>query len=124
MSDFILKLKKITRSALNKTTEDEVKLVFESYVDDWLAEMKERATKGYNHFCIWKFNSEESVFFLDDDSYDIGKEEPEGVVTQTYTSGQFFNSKAFKDWILDLFTDCKLHCDSVDCENYSLRLSW
>ena len=125
MSDFITKLKKLTRSALNKTTEHDVKLIFDStYVSDWKLEMEDRAKDGYNHFCVWKFHASEYVFFMDDDQYDIGKNDPEAVINRSYTAGQFFNSKAFKEWILDLFPDCKLYYDSVDYENYSIRLSW
>ena len=131
MSDITLKLKKLTRSALSKTTEDDVKLIFESCIDDWRVAMKERAMDGYNHFCIWKFNADEKVFILDNDNYDISKDdpedkqlEPENRVIRTYSVGQFFNSKAFKEWILDSFPDYKLHYDSVDCENYCIRLSW
>lgn len=124
MSDFILKLKKKTRSAINKATRDDVELIFESYVQDWRDEMEERALDGFNHFYVWKFNVSDLVYFLEHESYDIGKIEPEEKVDRSYTSGQFFNSKAFKEWILDLFPDCKLHYDSPDCENYSIRLSW
>ena len=123
MSDFILKLKKNTRAAISKTTRDDVELIFESYIQDWRDEMEERASDGFNHFYIWKFNVGEFVYVLED-GYDIGKSSPEEEVNRSYTCGQFFNSKAFKEWILDLFPDCKLHYDSPDCENYSIRLSW
>jgi hypothetical protein len=127
MSEFITKLKKLTKSAINKTSEDDVETIFGSHIEGWRDDMEDRAKNGYNHYCIWKFNVDEDVFFLKDDRYDISKDrddQPIGEVIRFCTSGQFFNSKAFKEWILDSFPDCKLHYDSVDCENYYIRLSW
>lgn len=123
MSNFILKLKKNTRSVLNKVDEEDIKLFFESYIEDWKDEMEERSRDGYNHFYIWKFSKSENVL-ISNEKYDITTDDREYEDCRKYTTGQFFNSRAFKKWILDLFPDCKLHYDSMDGENYSIRLSW
>ena len=117
MSDFIVKLKKLTRSALNKTTHDDVKVIFDSFsISDWKSEMEDLAKSGHNHICIWKFRTSEYVVFTDNDSYDIS-EYPMEEESRSYTASQFFNSKAFKEVILDEIPECKLHYDSIDCEN-------
>ena len=123
MTDFIKLLKKQTRHATNKIKEEDINMIFHSYIEDWREEMNERSKDGYNHFYIWEFDINHNVYILENDTYDIDSRVPENIKHQ-YSCGQFFNSVAFKSWIDDLFPDCKLYYDSKNGKEYAIRLCW
>jgi hypothetical protein len=129
--DFIKTIRKNTKSnSTNVVLSEDLDLVMKDNIEDWKEMMLSRSMEGYDHVYIWEFDEKEIVYILKRDdkiSYDIDKPRTFSSGTEvlrSYSSGKFFNSSDFRDWILDIFPSCTTTLEYRGKRGYFVRLNW